>query len=76
MGLLINGQWRDQWYDTSGSGGRFLRKDGPTQRASPNRRPSRQSRQPRPKPRATWRLDEPYLKIDGCMCNTCNERQG
>ena len=27
MGLLINGQWRDQWYDTSGSGGRFLRKD-------------------------------------------------
>jgi glutathionyl-hydroquinone reductase len=24
---LINGQWRDQWYDTSGSGGRFLRKD-------------------------------------------------
>ena len=27
MGLLINGQWRDQWYDTSSSGGRFLRKD-------------------------------------------------
>ena len=27
MGLLINGEWRDQWYDTSSSGGRFLRKD-------------------------------------------------
>ena len=27
MGLLVNGQWRDEWYDTSGSGGRFLRKD-------------------------------------------------
>jgi glutathionyl-hydroquinone reductase len=27
MGLLINGQWHDQWYDTSSSQGRFLRKD-------------------------------------------------
>ena len=27
MGLLVNGQWRDQWYDTASSGGRFLRKD-------------------------------------------------
>ena len=27
MGLLVNGQWRDQWYNTSGSRGRFLRKD-------------------------------------------------
>jgi glutathionyl-hydroquinone reductase len=27
MGLLVNVQWRDQWYDTSSSGGRFLRKD-------------------------------------------------
>jgi glutathionyl-hydroquinone reductase len=27
MGLLVNGQWRDQWYDTASSGGRFLRKE-------------------------------------------------
>ncbi len=26
MGLLQNGQWVDQWYDTSASGGRFVRK--------------------------------------------------
>jgi glutathionyl-hydroquinone reductase len=25
MGLLIDGVWRDQWYDTKGSGGRFVR---------------------------------------------------
>jgi putative glutathione S-transferase len=25
MGLLIDGVWRDQWYDTKGAGGRFLR---------------------------------------------------
>jgi len=25
MGLLIDGVWRDQWYDTSKSGGRFVR---------------------------------------------------
>ena len=25
MGLLVNGEWQDQWYDTSGSGGRFVR---------------------------------------------------
>src|SRR5690606_37669600 len=25
MGLLINGVWHDQWYDTSGTGGRFVR---------------------------------------------------
>jgi putative glutathione S-transferase len=25
MGLLVNGQWRDQWYDTSGSEGEFER---------------------------------------------------
>src|ERR1700693_304825 len=25
MGLLIDGRWQDQWYDTSASGGRFLR---------------------------------------------------
>jgi putative glutathione S-transferase len=25
MGLLVDGQWRDQWYDTSSSGGAFQR---------------------------------------------------
>ena len=25
MGLLVDGEWKDQWYDTSGSGGRFVR---------------------------------------------------
>ncbi len=25
MGLLVDGQWQDQWYDTSKSGGRFVR---------------------------------------------------
>ena len=27
MGLLVDGAWRDQWYDTKESGGRFVRKD-------------------------------------------------
>ena len=27
MGLLIDGQWHDRWYDTKESGGRFVRKD-------------------------------------------------
>jgi putative glutathione S-transferase len=27
MGLLVDGRWRDEWYDTSASGGRFVRKD-------------------------------------------------
>lgn len=27
MGLLVEGEWRDQWYDTSSSGGRFIRSD-------------------------------------------------
>ncbi len=27
MGLLINGEWRDQWYETEKSGGRFQRED-------------------------------------------------
>jgi len=26
MGLLVNGKWHDQWYDTKSSGGRFERK--------------------------------------------------
>ena len=25
MGLLVNGVWRDQWYDTAAEGGRFVR---------------------------------------------------
>lgn len=27
MGLLVEGVWRDQWYDTAASGGRFVRKE-------------------------------------------------
>lgn len=27
MGLLVNGQWQDQWYDTQSTGGRFIRKE-------------------------------------------------
>ena len=27
MGLFIDGQWHDQWYDTRESGGRFVRED-------------------------------------------------
>ena len=27
MGLLVEGQWRDQWYDTSASGGKFVREN-------------------------------------------------
>ena len=27
MGLLVEGQWQDRWYDTKRSGGRFLRQD-------------------------------------------------
>lgn len=26
MGLLVKGQWRDQWYDTKSTGGKFVRK--------------------------------------------------
>jgi putative glutathione S-transferase len=26
MGLLVDGHWRDQWYDTKSTGGRFVRK--------------------------------------------------
>jgi putative glutathione S-transferase len=25
MGLLVNGEWKDQWYDTKASGGAFKR---------------------------------------------------
>ena len=25
MGLLINGEWADQWYDTKATGGKFVR---------------------------------------------------
>lgn len=27
MGILINGKWHDQWYDTAASDGRFVRED-------------------------------------------------
>ena len=27
MGLLVDGQWQDKWYDTESSGGRFERED-------------------------------------------------
>jgi putative glutathione S-transferase len=27
MGLLVDGQWQDRWYDTRSTGGRFVRKD-------------------------------------------------
>jgi putative glutathione S-transferase len=27
MGLLVDGIWQDQWYDTKSTGGRFVRKD-------------------------------------------------
>ncbi len=27
MGLLVDGKWQDRWYDTSASGGRFVRED-------------------------------------------------
>lgn len=27
MGLLVNGQWQDKWYDTKSTGGRFKRQD-------------------------------------------------
>ena len=27
MGLLVDGQWVDQWYDTKATGGRFVRQD-------------------------------------------------
>ena len=27
MGLLVDGHWQDQWYDTKSTGGRFVRQD-------------------------------------------------
>ena len=27
MGMLVDGQWHDVWYDTKSSGGRFVRED-------------------------------------------------
>ncbi len=27
MGLLVDGEWRDQWYDTKSTGGRFVRQE-------------------------------------------------
>ena len=33
MGLLVQGRWVDQWYDTDGNGGRFIRQDSRFRRA-------------------------------------------
>jgi glutathionyl-hydroquinone reductase len=27
MGMLVEGQWQDVWYDTASTGGKFVRKD-------------------------------------------------
>ena len=27
MGLLVNGEWHDQWYDTESTGGHFVRQE-------------------------------------------------
>jgi glutathionyl-hydroquinone reductase len=27
VGLLVNGEWRDEWYDTESTGGKFVRQD-------------------------------------------------
>ncbi len=27
MGLLVDGEWQDRWYDTKSTGGRFVRKE-------------------------------------------------
>ena len=27
MGLLVDGEWKDKWYDTDSSGGRFERQE-------------------------------------------------
>ncbi len=27
MGLMINGEWRDEWYDTKSTAGRFVRRE-------------------------------------------------
>ena len=27
MGLLVNGEWQDKWYDTKSNGGKFIRQD-------------------------------------------------
>jgi hypothetical protein len=29
MGLLVEGKWTDQWYDSESTGGRFVRKESP-----------------------------------------------
>ena len=43
MGLLVEGRWHDDWYDTASTGGRFVRKDStyrnwitPDRSAGPN----------------------------------------
>jgi hypothetical protein len=27
LGLLVEGRWQDEWYDTNSTGGRFVRKE-------------------------------------------------
>ncbi len=40
MGLLVEGVWKDQWYDTAASGGRFVRAESPFRRwVTPDGRP-------------------------------------
>ncbi len=34
MGLLVDGQWQDEWYDTTSAGGEFIRQDSQNTRAS------------------------------------------
>ncbi|MGZ8325474.1 MAG: glutathione S-transferase family protein, partial [Rhodoplanes sp.] len=41
MGLLVEGVWKDQWYDTAASGGRFVRAESPFRRwVTPDGRPA------------------------------------
>jgi putative glutathione S-transferase len=41
MGLLVDGVWQDQWYDTKSTGGRFVRKDSAFRKLDHRRRLSR-----------------------------------
>ena len=34
MGLLVDGQWHDQWYDTDSTGGRFERDAAGTEKTT------------------------------------------
>jgi putative glutathione S-transferase len=39
MGLLVDGQWQDRWYDTGASNGRFVREDAQFRRRDRRRGP-------------------------------------